>query len=123
MAKRYTPKQPIRKPRRAALAARTTIIASGQTTSAVVDQTGGLVSGIALPAAFTGASVSFTVCGTEGGTYQALYDETNTLVSLTVAVSRSYILPAAIAAWPYFKIVSASAEGADRTIGTIVRSV
>lgn len=93
----------------------TATIANAATTSDAMSQDGGALAGFVMPAAFTGTSVTFTVSG-DGVTYQALYDETNTLVSVTVAASRSYAAPAALAAWPQFKIVSGSAEGAQRLI-------
>ena len=71
--------------------------------------------GLVIPTAFTGVAITFQVSH-DGVTYQALYDTTNTLVSLTVAVSRSYQLPAALEAWPFFKLVSGSSEAAARTL-------
>lgn len=91
-----------------------TISSSGTTSSAIA--TGGrVIFGLVMPGVFTGTSITFTVSH-DGTTYQALYDETNTQVSMTVAASRSYALPDALAAWPYFKIVSGSSEGAARTL-------
>jgi hypothetical protein len=90
-------------------------IANGTTTSDAIRTAGFAIFGLVMPTAFTGASISFTVSH-DGTTYQALYDTTNTLVSLTVSASRSYDLPTALAAWSYFKIVSASSEGAARTL-------
>lgn len=93
----------------------TITITSGQATSSACTVTGFAILGLVMPAAFTGASLTFTVSH-DGTTYQSLYDSTNTQVSLTVAASRSYDLPTALASWPYFKVVSASNEGADRTL-------
>lgn len=93
----------------------TLTIANGATVSDAMQISEFAALGLVMPAAFTGASVSFQVSH-DGTTYQALYDTTNNLVSLTVAVSRSYDLPAALSAWRFFKVVSASAEGADRSL-------
>lgn len=90
-------------------------IASGQTVSAAVNLKGYRVEGLELPAAFTGTSISFQV-SSDGATFQPHYDTANALVSMTVAQGRSYSLPASLAAWPYFKIVSGTAEGAARTL-------
>lgn len=73
--------------------------------------------GLQMPAAFTGTSITFQVSADDGATYQALYDATGTAqVSVAVAASRSYDLPAELAAWDHFKIVSGSAEGAARAL-------
>jgi hypothetical protein len=91
-------------------------IANGQTVSAAFNASDCAAFGLQMPAAFTGTTVSFQVSADDGTTYQALYDTTNTLVSMTVAASRSYDLPAELAAWDHFKIVSGLAEGAARTL-------
>lgn len=100
----------------AATQRQTLVIANGETTSTAFTSSNFAAFGLQMPAAFTGASVTFTVSADDGATYQALYDTTNTLVSLTVAASRSYDLPSALTAWDHFKIVSASAEGAARSL-------
>lgn len=91
-------------------------IASGATSSDACEAGGYVMFGLVMPAAFTGTVLTFTVSH-DGTTYQALYDTSNTAVSLAVvAASRSYDLPAELVSWPYFKIVSGSAEGATRTL-------
>jgi hypothetical protein len=95
----------------------TATIASGQPNSDAIRNDRSAMGGLALPAAFTGSSLSFLVSTAKGGTYQALYDETGVLVTIaSVTQGRSYTLPAALAPWPWFKIVSGSNEGADRSI-------
>ena len=94
----------------------TLTIANGATASDAFDARGFVIFGLIMPAAFTGTTITFTVAEVEDGTYQALYDTSNVQVSLTVAVSRSYDLPAELAAWPFWKIVSGSAEGAARSL-------
>jgi hypothetical protein len=91
------------------------IIANGATASAAVSAGSYAMFGLVIPAAFTGTTVGFQVSA-DGTTYQTLYDEFNVAVSVTVAVSRSYNLPSALAAFSSFKVVSGSAEGAARTL-------
>jgi hypothetical protein len=93
----------------------TLTIANGATTSDAVRAAGFALFGLVMPSSFTGTTLTFTVSH-DGTTYQALYDNTGTAVSLTVAASRSFDLPTALASWPYFKVVSGSSEGAARTL-------
>ena len=68
-----------------------------------------------MPAAFTGATVSFQGSG-DGVTYQALYIGA-AAYSETVTVSKNVQLDSSqFAGFPWLKIVSASAEGAARSI-------
>lgn len=90
-------------------------ILSGATVSSALDIGGFGNLGVVMPAAFTGATISFQV-SSDGTTYQALYDASNTLISRSVTQGRSYPLPPALSAWRFIKIVSASAEAADRTV-------
>lgn len=90
-------------------------IASGGTTSTSVDARGFSTFGIVMPAQFTGTAISFEVSD-DNATFQALYDASNALVTVTVTASRSYASPTALDVWPYWKIVSNGAEAADRTI-------
>jgi hypothetical protein len=97
-------------------------IANGASTSSAFDGSNFSAFGAVLPAAFTGASISFTVCDTAAGTFVALFDVANVLVSVPVTQGRAYDLPSELAAFPFFKIVSASAEGAARTIRVVGKS-
>lgn len=64
-----------------------------------------------IPSGFSGASVSFQVAESAGGTYAALYQSDNTLVSYTVTAGRWYYLePHVFAGAQHFKVVSASSE-------------
>lgn len=91
-------------------------IASGATASEAVDADGYAAFGVALPAAFTGTSLAVEV-STDGAAFQALSDDTGTVVSLTVAQGNSYALPVgALAPWPWFRLVSGSAEAAERIL-------
>lgn len=98
----------------------TLTIASGQTVSSVASTAGSAMFGLKLPAAFTGTVLTFQVSH-DNVTFQALYDEFNVAVSVTVAISRSYNLPSALCAWPYFKVVSGSAEGAARSLVLVAK--
>lgn len=98
-------------------------IANSTTISAAVSLIGVSILGIVTPAALTGTAITFQVSA-DGSTYVPLYDSTNTQVSVTVAASRGYYLdPAIFAAWRYAKVVSGSAEAADRTFTLLVRPV
>lgn len=76
--------------------------------------------GLQMPAAFTGTTITFQVSADSGTTFQALYDDSGAnQVSMSVAASRSYDLPAALTAWTHFKIVSGSSEGAQRLLTVV----
>lgn len=99
-------------------------IASGGTVSSEADLVGLSVCGIVMPATFTGTVVTFQTSTSSGGTFQGLYDYTNTAVGATVTQGRNYSLnPANFAAWRYVKAVSGSAEGGDRIVTLICRQV
>ena len=81
--------------------------------------------GVVIPSSFTGTSISFQVCAdtsVDSPVYQALYEVddpatgTQRQVTLAVTTSRSYDLPAALASWQAFKIVSNGAEAAARSL-------
>jgi hypothetical protein len=97
-------------------------IANGQTVSGIVETRGEYPNmGLALPAAFTGTALSFEV-SLDGSTFQGLYREDGSAVSVTVAPGRSYQLPVELAPWPYFRIVSSASEGAARTLKLAMHS-
>lgn len=91
------------------------VIANGGTVSDAISFQPFAQGGFVLPAAFTGASVSFQV-SIDGVTYVAFYDSANALSSITVTQGRGYAFPIGLFAFGFVKIVSASAEGAARTI-------
>lgn len=95
-------------------------IASGQTASSAIDFRGRAGGGFRLPSTFTGTTITYQV-SVDGNSYGSLYDQFGAqVVTASVAASRRYALPAELYGWPYFKIVSGSAEGADRTIAVVV---
>lgn len=93
----------------------TATIANNAQDSSAIDMRGYAQGGFVLPAAFTGATVSFKVSA-DGTTYVAFYDSANALVSITVTQGQGYAFPIGLFAFPYVKIRSASAEGAARSI-------
>lgn len=83
---------------------------------------GGYRSGIfIMPAAFTGASVSFKVSA-DGSTWNALYNASNTLISITIGTDRAYPFPAEALGAKYVQLLSASNEGAARSIVCLLKS-
>jgi hypothetical protein len=99
-------------------------IANGQSISNAADLQSGHLLGFALPAAFTGATITFQV-SVDGLTYQALHTPANAAISFTVTQAKSYGFTADIISemsnWRYIKFVSVSAEGAARDIALWVR--
>lgn len=97
-------------------------IASGGTTSTVIDLSSLGFVGIIFPAAFTGTAITFQG-SVDNSTFTALYNSSNTAYSITVAASRYYMLnPADFMGSRYIKIVSNATEGGTRTLTTITRS-
>lgn len=99
------------------------VIANGGTTSAAINVAGNQVVGFIFPASFEGATISFTAAPTATGTYDAVKNA-NDGSALTVYSAASTFVPvnpADLSALQYFKIVSASSVGADRTIKVIAR--
>tara|TARA_R100001086_G_scaffold146244_1_gene77340 strand:+ start:143 stop:475 length:333 start_codon:yes stop_codon:yes gene_type:complete len=105
--------------------AKTATIASGQTTSDVVDTLGLAIAGIKFPAAFTGSTVSvqFSLDGTN------FYDvKTSAAGALTFSKSVDdwTVLDPYTHAYSvggYVKLVSASSESAERKIDLILVSL
>lgn len=105
----------------AAITKRATLtIANAATVSDAFRSADCVAFGLQMPGTFTGTSISFQVSADRGTTFQALYDSTgSTLVSVSVAASRSYDLPAELTAFDSFKIVSGSSEGGARSLVVI----
>ena len=100
---------------------RTPVISNGTTTSNAVDLLGQVLVQIQIPAAFTGTAISFQ-SSHDDTTYQALYNDSNTQLSITVGAGRNYnIAPTDFAGCRYLKIVSNASEGSDRSIRLILR--
>jgi len=99
-------------------------IANGQTVSGAADLQSGHFLGFVLPSLFTGTTVGFQVSA-DGTTYSTLYNPSNNAVSCTVTQARAYAFTADIISelsnWRWIKLISGSAEGADREIRLWVR--
>jgi hypothetical protein len=88
--------------------ARVTVsIAASGTTSDPVSADGYALFGAVLPSTFDGTTLEFTVSA-DGSTYQTLYasDGATKVAMTSLAQGRSYDLPTALAAWPYFRLVA-----------------
>ena len=102
----------------------TITISTSTTVSAEVDLDGGHLFAISTPSALTGTAITFKVSDVSGGTFNDLYDDTGTKYSVVVAPSRViYLDPTKFAAFRYIKLVSGSAEAADRVIKLFTRVV
>ena len=100
------------------------VIATSTTVSSEVDLNGTHLFAIGTPAALTGTAITFQVSDTGGGTFNALYDDSGTQYSVTVAPSRViYLDPSIFAAFRFLKLVSGSAESANRTLKLYTRAV
>lgn len=97
-------------------------ITGGSTTSGVFTTQGlGLV-GLAMPATFTGTTMSFQGSD-DGSNYLALYNVSGTALSITVAASRLILFsPGDLVGVQFLKLVSGSTEGSDRVIQVITRT-
>lgn len=90
-------------------------IAPGGTTSTTFDKRGYPIVRLIIPAAFTGTTITFLV-SQDGASFVSLYDRYNSQCSITVSTNRGYELPAELAGWGYFQVVSGSAEGLGRIL-------
>lgn len=105
-------------------------IANGATVSSEAGVTnGGLNIGgngltrVLMPAAFTGATLTFQV-SPDDGTYLPLYNADGTAYSVAVAASRAVVLdPSVFIGVNYIKIVSNLAEGGARVVTLVGRAL
>lgn len=101
----------------------TATIASSDTVSGEVNVYGTTLCGLHLPASFTGTALTFQAAVASGGTYQEVYKD-GAALSVTVAQAKYIALnPADFAGIQYLKIVSGSAEAAERIITLATRPV
>lgn len=103
----------------------TATIASGGTTSGAIEVPNGQPVGLFLPSALTGTAMTFTAASSENGSFIAVQAVDGASVySVTVAASKYVPLdPRVFAGLQYIKLVSGSAEGADRSIVVALREV
>lgn len=104
---------------------RSVTIANGETTSGAVNLQDYAIVGLHMPAAFTGATITFQAATSESGSYNDVYDSDGNQVSASVAADRAIGLSGAeadaLAPWNWVKLVSGSSEGADRTITLAIK--
>jgi hypothetical protein len=96
-------------------------IANGQTDSSTLTMDHYSFGFFVIPAAFTGATVSFLVSA-DGSNFFPLRNAANSLISYSVTPANAYPFPDEIGAALALKIRSASAEGAARTIVVSMKS-
>jgi len=99
-----------------------TIAASGTASSAIETGANNCFVGFYTPAALTGTSFTFQA-SPDNSTFYNVLDE-GTSYSVTVAASRYVaVKPAVFVGARYLKIVSGSAEGAERVVIACLREV
>lgn len=92
-------------------------IANGLQNSSVIATGGMALTGIFLPAAFTGTALTFLACALVGGTYVPVCKSDGSPLSYTVAQGTYVAIdPRDFQGIPFLKIVSGSAEGGARTL-------
>lgn len=83
-------------------------VASGATVSSVFSGAGLSVLGIIVPSNLSGTAMTFEVASSVDSTTFTALTNLATSVSLTVAASKAYKLPADLAPFPFFRIVTAA---------------
>jgi len=95
----------------------TAVIASGGTSTGVIDLGGTMLIGIQMPSSFTGPSLKFQAATSSGATMQTLADGTGSDISKTISAAKYLALdPATLRGVRFLNVVSASAEAAGRSI-------
>jgi hypothetical protein len=98
------------------------VIANGGTTSAAVDLGGYTLVGLRV-ATMTGVAITYTMSDTFGGTYVAVHNSSGA-VSTTVGDDLYYaVSPDNFRGLQFIKLVSGSAEGAERTVKLYLRKL
>lgn len=108
---------------------RSATIASGGSLSTPLELEGAAIFGLIMPAEWTAANLTFQACDTFGGTYQNLYDDSGTEVTVTAAAARCIAIDLAalkLAGFNYIKIRSGTSatpvnQAAARTIKLICK--
>ena len=101
-------------------------IDSGDTASEAFEFQASSRFGIIFPAAMTGATYTFQASDREEGTYVALEDDAGNAIGGTITASTAVGVSGTdlecLTAFRWLKIVSASAEGADRVLIVVGKS-
>jgi len=100
----------------------TVTIANGQTKSSPFLMSGFAGGEIRLPATFTGTAITFETASEESGTYKPKKDGSGSAVSLTCAAGDALSIPAELYGSWLVKIVSGSAEAAERAMEILLVS-
>lgn len=101
--------------------AETVLIANGASASAELDCYGGQLMGVILPSAMTGTTIGLQVSDQSGGTYVALKDGASDLALTSAASKYIYFDPKYTEGIRFAKIVSGSAEGAQRSLIALLK--
>lgn len=97
-------------------------IANGQTVSDAVSLAGHKLVAVVTPAALTGTTLTFQASA-DGVNFVALHNDDGNAVSITVAASRYTNVPVAeFRAAQWLKVVSNSAEAAERKITLVTQA-
>lgn len=95
----------------------TITIASGQTASSAIFVGDSQLGGYKLPAAFTGTTITVHGSMDGGATYEAIRTVAGAAIAaVTVSTGQQFPLPVEAFNYSHIKLVSGSAEGADRSI-------
>lgn len=100
---------------RAAFHAERITILSGQTLSGAIRVESWVRGGFQLPATFTGTAITYQV-SVDGAVFKSLRDNAGAAISTVVAQDQMFAFPEAVFGFAAVKLVSGSAEGADRAI-------
>lgn len=95
------------------------LISNGGTTSGAVPINGRMIAGIDLGATLTGTALSIQN-SVDGQTFRAAFDNTGAAISWTVAGGRYLKFDPPLLGYLTIKLVSGSAEGADRTLTVVM---
>jgi len=99
-------------------------ITPATTSAAGEDLTLKSIVGIQMPAAWTGADITFTGATSLTGTYNPITDSGGNIITLTVAKDEAITLTEAhrlgVAAWPFVKLVVSVAQVAARTLSLML---
>ena len=99
-------------------------IAAGGSVSGWLDLSGNTLSGLMLESALTASAIQFDVSMDGGATVFRLYDDTNTVVQLTLGAGRAYALDTnKFYSWRHVRLATTGTvpEAAARTVRLVAR--